>query len=66
MDYYPCWGEMGRADHLRIAALEAELAGVAEPILEAIHVVADMLEQVAEQEERDPKRPNSQNEKKPR
>lgn len=67
MDDYPCWGELGPADHLRIAALEAALAGVAEPILEAIHEVADILEQVAEREERDPKRPNSeQNEKKPR
>jgi len=40
MDDYPCWGELGPADQLRIVALEAELAGLPEPILEAIHVAA--------------------------
>jgi hypothetical protein len=67
MDDYPCWGELAPADQLRIVALEAELAGLPEPILEAIHAAADILEQVAEQELLDSElSSSSRQEKKPR
>jgi len=46
MDDYPRWDELRLDDRLRIAALEAEFAGAAEPFLEAIHAAADLLEQL--------------------
>ncbi len=44
MDAYPRWDELGAADRLRIAALEAESVGLPEPFLEALHAAADLLE----------------------
>jgi hypothetical protein len=46
MDDYPRWDELGLLDRLRIASLEAELAGVADPFLDAMHAAADLLEQL--------------------
>lgn len=46
MDDYPRWDELGAADRLRIAALEAEAVGLAERFLDAMHASADMLEQL--------------------
>lgn len=45
MDTYPHWGQLAPADRLRLAALEAELAKVRRPFLEAICEGADVLEQ---------------------
>lgn len=44
MDDYPNWDELRLDDRLRIAALEAELAGVADSFLQAIHAAANLLE----------------------
>lgn len=46
MDSYPRWDELRLDDRLRIAALEAQVAGVAEPFLEAIHATAYLLEKL--------------------
>ena len=46
MTDYPRWDDLGPADRLRIAALEAELAGVNWAVVEAMCEAADLLERV--------------------
>jgi len=42
---YPCWEELPLADRLRLAAVEAEIAQLRWPFIEAICRGADLLEE---------------------